>query len=100
MQIIDGGGSVLKSPDASTLKDTEARVREIHGKAYGWSPPALRALPRLQSARIRQLLKSWITQWDLQRLNPSQRVDLEIDALNPEYSEDAELGADSAQEQE
>jgi hypothetical protein len=99
MRIVERGGVPLQSPDTAMLRDTETRVRGIHGEAYSWSPPELQTAPKMQSARIRQRVKSWITQWDLMRLAPGRRVEIEVDPLRPEYTEDANLvAADDAKE--
>lgn len=93
MRAIERGGVTLRPPTPDILNDIERRVRQIHGSAYDWTPPALPSAPRMLSARIRQLLKSWITQWDLLRLDPSVQVNLQVDELNPDYTEDENLGA-------
>jgi hypothetical protein len=47
------------------------------------------------SVRIRQLLKSWITQWDLLRLDPKARLEIQVEELNPDYTEDENLESSS-----
>jgi hypothetical protein len=97
MAVIERGGLQLKQPSAETLAQIESRVRGIHGTAYDWTAPQLNSAPKLQSARIRQLLKGWITQWDLTRLDSKVNVEIQVESLEPDYSEDENL-ADGMEE--
>jgi hypothetical protein len=91
MAVIERGGLQLKQPSAETLAQIESRVRGIHGTAYAWTAPQLNSAPKLQSARIRQLLKGWIIQWDLTRLDSKVTVEIQVESLEPDYSEDENL---------
>jgi len=87
----------LKAPDAQVIQQTCEQVRAIHAKAYGWQPPPV-AVERLGLASMREYVKRWITEWDLKRLDPGYRVEIEKTALSPDYTEDVTLETSSEEE--
>jgi hypothetical protein len=40
---------------------------------------------------MREYVKGWITEWDLNRLDPTQKVEIELTEIRQDYSEDIEL---------
>ena len=90
MQII-GKAVKLAMPSPVIVAATYDRVRALHAAAYGWQPPGIDAGERLASTRMREYVKRWIYQWDLKRLYPDYRPDIEIDRLEPSYAEDEDL---------
>ncbi len=83
----------LKALSKSDIAATYEKVREIYGSAYGWAPPPLENASYATSTRMRQYIRGWITEWDLMRLAPGYRPDIETEALTPGIQEDAELEA-------
>ncbi len=92
MRVIERECKTLRTPDQAVLDETYARVREIHGAAYGWNPPDAGWPPeRLGSNPMRSYVRYWINDWDLKRLYPEETSRLEVTPFSQEYSEDADL---------
>lgn len=81
----------LQPPAQDELDRTYARLKEIHGEAFGWEPPDVPGLERLPSNRMRQYVRTWINEWDLVRLDPSYVPEIEAGAIEVDLSEDAAL---------
>jgi hypothetical protein len=67
-------------------------VRELYRLAFNWESreaqrPDDAALPRSMRTHMRE----WITRWDLERLDPSYRADIESELLRPDLAEGAGL---------
>lgn len=45
----------------------------------------------MSSARMRQYVRGWITEWDLKRLDPSYNPEIEVTKLEQDYTEDKTL---------
>jgi hypothetical protein len=93
MRLLADNGISLKKPDVNALDDTYAHVRKLYAQAYGWEPASGGAVRREQSTPLRAYIRRWITEWDLHRLHPEARVDLETAQWHTDYSE-----ADAAEE--
>jgi hypothetical protein len=91
MRIIGHEQVKLQPPAQDELDRTHNRLREIHGEAFGWDPPAVSGLERLPSNRMRQYVRAWINEWDLRRLDPTYEPEIEANALVVDLSKDAEL---------
>jgi len=66
------------------------KLRSVYQQAYNWLPPEDFNQPDM-TARVRQHIKRWITEWDLKRLYPEYQPEIEVSQLNPEYSENLDL---------
>ena len=97
MRIIGHEQVKLQPPAQEELDRTYGRLREIHGEAFGWDPPAVAGLERLPSNRMRQYVRAWINEWDLRRLDPSYEPEIEAATLEVDLSEDAELEGGEAE---
>jgi len=97
MRIIGHEQVKLQPPAQEELDRTYERLREIHGDAFGWDPPAVSGLERLPSNRMRQYVRTWINEWDLRRLDPSYEPEIEAATLEVDLSEDAELEGGEAE---
>ena len=91
MRIIQCGRAPLKAPDPTVLDRTYEKVRSIHAQAYGWEPPPVSSVERLGGTRMREYVKGWITKWDLKRLDPGYKVEIEVTELKQDYTEDPNL---------
>ncbi len=95
MRIIDREMLLLTPPDAAELDRAYARLKELHGEAFGWDPPDVAGLERLAATRMRQYVRAWINEWDLVRLDPEFTPATEVvsEAVTTAlgYREDAEL---------
>ena len=91
----------LASPSAMVIDSTYERVRDIHGRAYGWDPPAVSSvIERTTSTRMREYVRSWINEWDLRRLFPDHTPQIEVNELKFSYDEDQDLETPSDGEAE
>jgi hypothetical protein len=91
MRIIDREMTLLTPPDAAELDRAYARLKELHGEAFGWDPPDIAGLERLGATRMRQYIRAWINEWDLVRLDPQFRPQTEALDLGTDYREDTDL---------
>lgn len=86
---------LLTPPDSAELDRAYARLKELHGTAFGWSPPDVPSLERLGATRMRQYVRVWINEWDLVRLDPGFTPRTEFVDVRSDYREDADLGSES-----
>jgi P-loop Domain of unknown function (DUF2791) len=91
MRRIESDMILLEPPDDAELDRTYAALRQLHGDAFGWSPPDVPGLERLGATRMRQYVRAWINEWDLLRLDPEfQPQTLAVDIAS-DYREDSDL---------
>lgn len=91
MRLIECERIPLVGPYDQLVEEIYHKIRSIHGAAYGWEPPQVPTIERLSSTRMREYVKGWITEWDLTRLDPSRKVEIELTEIRQDYSEDIEL---------
>lgn len=93
MKIIERDLVPLEKPTRLTLDETYRRLRQIHGEAYGWQPPELERTYSLATRSMREYVRSWIYEWDLRRLDPAYRPQIEVQHVEIDYTESVELEA-------
>ena len=81
----------LPPPGLEELARDCLRLREIYEQAYDWRTPEPPPPERTATRTMRQYIKAWITQWDLERLTGSH-VGIVERSLGSNYEEDADLG--------
>lgn len=91
MQIIQKDRILLRQPSDGSLETSYNRIRTLHSTAYNWDAPDVGYIERLSSSRMREYIKSWITQWDLKRFDPEYTVNLTLDERIADYSQDSML---------
>ena len=91
MRLIECERIPLVGPYDQLVEEIYHKIRSFHGAAYGWDPPQVPTIERLSSTRMREYVKGWITEWDLKRLDPTQKVEIELTEIRQDYSEDLEL---------
>lgn len=91
MRIIDRETHLVTPPDEAELKQAYERLREMHGRAFDWQPPDVSGLERLGATRMRQYVRAWINEWDLVRLYPGYRPEIDIIDVPTDYREDPAL---------
>ena len=91
MRLISREAVRLSLPNRTMVDQTHERVRDIHARAYDWQPPPAAAFERLATTSMRQYVRRWINEWDLQRLYPGYQVDTIVGELKLDYSEEAAL---------
>lgn len=92
----------LVPQDESALLRTHHKMRDLYETAYGWTPPDGRPDLGERSVRMRQYVRRWITHWDLMRLDPEYRPDIETRDYQPNLEEqpDLERSAEPTQDDE
>ncbi len=100
MRLIQREMTRLRAPDDTIVAQTHGKVRSVYAQAYDWEPPEASSINGLVSTRMREYVKGWITEWDLKRLDPEGRVDIEITEMKQDYTEDPSLQIPSEEESE
>lgn len=74
-----------------TTDDLDRIYREVsslYRQAFDWESPEGARPPYDGGGRsMRMHVREWITRWDLERLDPSYRADIESEALRPDLTE-------------
>jgi hypothetical protein len=94
MDLLRPGSSArmdLVPQDQSALLRTHDKIRDLYETAYGWTPPDDSLELGERSARMRQYVRRWITRWDLMRLDPEYRPDIETQDYRPNLEEQPDL---------
>jgi hypothetical protein len=91
MRLISREATRLNLPSRRMVDETHERVRTIHARAYDWQPPPAAPFERLATTSMRQYVRRWINEWDLQRLYPGYQVDTIVGELKLDYAEEADL---------
>jgi hypothetical protein len=87
MRLLAENGISLKRPDMNALDETFAHIAGLYALAYGWKPPAEGPVRREQSTPFREYIRRWITEWDIRRLYPESKIDIETSEWRTDYSE-------------
>ena len=85
------GGLKIQAPDTGALQHTFGRVRALYEAAYGWSSPDGSPSDLGQRRSMRQHVRDWITRWDLLRLDPGYRPDIEVQSITVDLAERPDL---------
>jgi hypothetical protein len=80
----------LPLPGTEELARDCARLGQIYSQAYDWQAPALQPGERTASRTMRQYIKAWVMQWDMQRLGDAGGTIVE-ETMRSNYEEDAGL---------
>jgi BREX system ATP-binding protein BrxC/D len=91
MRLVDRDMMLMTPPDPAELDQAYARLKRLHGEAFGWSPPDVAGLERLGATRMRQYVRAWINEWDLVRLDPQYRPETEAVEVESDYRENLAL---------
>ncbi len=83
-------GVRLAAPDEEVLRSVQGRIADLYHDAYLWRPGALAIGERRAGKSMRQYIKSWITEWDIERLY-GERPTIEAGTIPTDYSESNEL---------
>jgi P-loop Domain of unknown function (DUF2791) len=100
MRIIDREMTLLTPPDTVELSRAYQQLKQVHGAAFGWSPPDVEGLERLGATRMRQYIRAWINEWDLVRLDSGFRPQTIAVDVESDYREDADLEGGAVDESE
>jgi len=101
MRLIEREALTLQPPDESALRDTYGRLKEIHGKAYGWDPPEIPWASSTMTRRMRSYVRRWVNEWDLRRVYPGTEISTgEEQELRLTYEQDESLEQPSEESEE
>jgi hypothetical protein len=81
----------LRRPEPARLEKTNRKLREQYRTAYGWSVPEDGADDFGGTRSMREYVRAWINEWDLRRLDPSYRPEIEFEQMVSDYAEETEL---------
>lgn len=81
----------LPEPDSETLLGTLSKLAEVYESAYGVSVTRPSTDGRAAGWQMREYIRSWITRWDLQRLDPTYVSRPEVERIEIDYMEDTLL---------
>jgi len=81
---------LLRKPDPAALAETQKKLADIYAQAYGVAPQT-DGITFDAVAEMRAYIRSWITTWDLNRLEPDKTVDIVV--TPPEGTDFSELTA-------
>ena len=68
MRAIEGEHLVLDPPGGERLRRDLDIVRKLYERSYDWHPKNAGVGEQRQGKTMREYIKSWITDWDIQRL--------------------------------
>jgi hypothetical protein len=68
MRAINSKQHVLASPNSEQLLRDLDVVKKLYQRSYDWAPPAPELGEQRAGKTMREYIKSWITDWDIQRL--------------------------------
>jgi hypothetical protein len=100
MRVVDREMKLLTPPDDVELDRAYSKLKELHGIAFGWSPPDIEGLERLGATRMRQYIRAWINEWDLVRLDSAfvpQTIAVDVAS---DYRENTDLEGGAQEEPE
>ncbi len=80
----------LAAPDESALQAAQSRIADLYHDAYQWRPSGVVIGERLVGKSMRQYIRSWITEWDIERLY-GERTTIEAQTIRTDYTESPEL---------
>ncbi len=81
---------MLRRPDLSALQATAARLAGVYEHAYDQAPNA-GGVVYDSNWQMREYVRSWITKWDLNRLEPGYEVEMVVTQIPTDYTEDTVL---------
>ena len=88
----------LQSIGAAEVEATLEKLRGIYRRAYDWQPPAVSLASETAGHmnRMRYKVRAAINEWDLLRLFPDYRPDIEREEFRHNYREDPDLEKSAA----
>ena len=101
MDLLEAGDISLAQPTGDDVRATLEKLREIYTDAYDWNAPALLTGPRGAGYqnRMRYKVRASINAWDLMRLYPDARPEIEGDEFRYSYDENTDLERSSPEDE-
>ena len=89
MRMIERDVRVLSEPDDTTLRTVYERLKDIYSQGYEWTTPDIDyGITRGGRRKMRSYVRRWINEWDLRRLYPDARPEIEETEVRFDYKED------------
>jgi len=103
VRFIEWDSSPLRELTEVRVEEAYHKIRQLHRAVYCGdqeSMPQAYELPpiALTGKRMREWVKSWVTEWDVKRLLSREHVEIEIRSVKHEYQEDTTLEASADEE--
>ena len=100
MQWLASQRTLLNEVTDDAVNAAVEKIRHIYSRAYDWdAPPAASTAGGAgYQKRMRYKVRTAITIWDLQRLRPDSRPEIEIKEFHHIYNEDRDLEVESTDE--
>lgn len=95
MRMIERDVCKLSEPDEATLRTAYDRIKEIYSQGYRWMAPDIGPGVRSGSRGMRPYVRRWINEWDLRRLYPDAKPEIEETEVKFDYGEDTTLERES-----
>lgn len=89
MRMIERDVRILSEPDDTTLRTVYERLKDIYSQGYEWMTPDIsHGITGGGPNKMRSYVRRWINEWDLRRLYPDARPEIEEIEIRPDYKED------------
>lgn len=103
VRFIEWDSTPLRELTEVRVEEAYHKIRQLHRAVYcddQVSMPQASELPpmALKGKRMREWVKSWVTEWDVKRLLSREHVEIEIRSVKQEYQEDRTLEASAEEE--
>ena len=97
MRVLERECTPLNPPTDTEIRETVEKLRQIYSTAYGWDAPALQAETHGTGYenRMRYKVRASINSWDLKRLYPESRLEIEGEEFRHSYEENTDLERES-----
>ncbi len=102
MEWLDSRRTGLHEVRSEEVEAAVEMIRRIYGTAYDWPAPPAAPTPSDAAGfqkRMRYKVRAAITTWDLQRLYPDAKPDLESEEYQSSYTEDPDLAVETGEEE-
>lgn len=102
MRLLERECMPLTSPTDTDIRETVEKLRRIYSTAYGWDAP----VPQGETGgagyknRMRYKVRASINEWDLRRLYPGSRPEVEDEEYKTDYEENPDLERESKDDAE
>jgi hypothetical protein len=103
VRFIEWDSTPLRELTEVRVEEAYHKIRQLHRAVYCDDqesfPQAYELQPTaLSGKRMREWVKSWVTEWDLKQLLSREHVDIEIHSVKQGYQEDKTLEASTEEE--
>lgn len=87
------------------VEEAYHKIRQLHQSVYCGDQESIAKIYALQPTvvkgkRMREWVKSWVTEWDVKRLLSRDHVEIEVHSVKQEYQEDRTLETSSEEEKD